>query len=301
MLDLLLSIFCSSLIMMVFLFFKKYKVDTFHAIVVNYWTAVLLGIPFVNNWDAVSSTYSNWFLYALILGSIFISLFFLIGRTTQQLGVSVTTVAMKLGYVLPIFFAVTIYNEQINSLQWIAIILTIFAVILSSIKNSKDNVEIGTNKLLLLLPLLIFVGSGVSDAIVQFTEKKFFQQEGFEAFLIILFATAGSLGFIAALIHDIKKKKNHFNKKNIVAGVLLGIPNYGSIYFLFKALNAFPGNSAAVFPINNVGIVVLSTLIALILFKEKMNTLNIIGFTLAVASIILMSFHQLKNSFEHLF
>lgn len=294
---LLLSILCSSLIMMVFLFFKKYKIGTFHAIVVNYLTAVLLGIPFVRNWEVVSNSYTNWYLYALILGSIFISLFFLIGKTTQQLGVSVTTVSMKLGYVIPIFFAVTIYKEQINTLQWLAIIITVLAVVLSSIKSNKDNIEIGSNKFLLFLPLLIFVGSGVSDAIVQFTEKTFFQQEGFEAFLIILFATAGGLGLNAALIHDFKKKENNFTKKNILAGVLLGIPNYGSIYFLFKALNAFPGNSAAVFPLNNVGVVVVSTLIAFTLFKEKMNKINVVGFTLAVISIILMSFDQLKNIF----
>jgi len=297
MISLLFSIACSSIIMLVFLLFKKYKIDTFHAIVVNYWTAVFLGIPFVNNWETVASTYANWYLLALLLGGIFISLFFLIGKTTQQLGVSVTTVAMKLGYVLPIFFAVTIYKEHINSLQWIAIILTIFAVVFSSIKSSKDNTAIGNKKWLLFLPLLIFVGSGISDAIVQYTEKTFFQQEGFEAFLIILFGTAGSLGLIAAIFHDVKKKQNHFTKKNIIAGILLGIPNYGSIYFLFKALNAFPGNSAAVFPVNNVGIVVFSTLIALILFKEKMNKLNILGFALAVISIILMSFEHLKNIF----
>ena len=204
-------------------------------------------------------------------------------------------------YETRVCIAVIVYKEQINSLQWIAIILTIFAVVLSSIKNSNDNHEIGNNKWLLLLPLLIFVGSGISDAIVQFTEKTFFQQKGFEAFLIILFATAGSLGLIAALIHDYRKKENNFTKKNILAGILLGIPNYGSIYFIFKSLNAFPGNSAAVFPINNVGIVVVSTIIAIVLFKEKMNKLNIIGFALAVISIILMSFHQLKNSFEYLF
>lgn len=290
---LLLSILSSTAIMLIFKSFKRFEVSTFHAIVVNYYTAMAFGIPFVNDWEIVANTYSNWYYYALILGALFISLFFLIGRTTQELGISVATVSMKLGYVLPIVLAFTIYNEQLSNIKLFAILLTVVAVILSSLKDKEDNHDLSQNKWLLALPLVIFVGSGICDSIVQFTEKTFFQQSGFEAFLIILFFTAASLGTIAAIVNDVKKKKNHFTPKNILAGILLGIPNYFSIYFLFKALNFYSNNSAAVFPINNVGIVVASTLIAVVAFKEKLNAKNIIGFILAILSIILMSIEHL--------
>ena len=111
--------------------------------------------------------------------------------------------------------------------------------------------------------------------------------------LIILFFTAASLGTMAAIIHDVRKKKNNFTLKNILAGIILGIPNYFSIYFLFKALNFYSNNSAAVFPLNNVGIVVASTLIAIVAFGEKLSIKNIIGFILAILSIILMSIEHL--------
>lgn len=290
---LLLSILSSTAIMLIFKTFKKYNISTFHAIVINYFTAVAVGFSFVDNWGTVANTYTNWYYFALILGALFISLFFLIGRTTQQLGISVATVSMKLGYVLPIVLAFTFYQEAISGIKVFAIALTVLAVILSSLKKSNETNDLSQHKSLLLLPIVIFVGSGICDAVVQYTEKMFFQNEGFEAFLIILFLTAGTLGLIAALIHDFKKGKNHFTKRNIIAGVLLGIPNYFSIYFLFKALNFYTNNSAAVFPINNVGIVVASTLIAIVVFKEKLNTLNIIGFVLAIISIILMSFEHL--------
>ena len=290
---LLLSILSSTALMLIFKTFKKYNISTFHAIVINYFTAVAVGFSFVDNWGTVANTYTNWYYFALILGALFISLFFLIGRTTQQLGISVATVSMKLGYVLPIVLAFTFYQEAISGIKVFAIALTVLAVILSSLKKSNETNDLSQHKSLLLLPIVIFVGSGICDAVVQYTEKMFFQNEGFEAFLIILFLTAGTLGLIAALIHDFKKGKNHFTKRNIIAGVLLGIPNYFSIYFLFKALNFYTNNSAAVFPINNVGIVVASTLIAIVVFKEKLNTLNIIGFVLAIISIILMSFEHL--------
>lgn len=290
---LLLSVLSSTAIMLIFKSFKKFNISTFHAIVINYFTAVLLGFPFVENWETVANTYTEWYYFALILGSLFISLFFLIGRTTQQLGISVATVSMKLGYVLPIILAFTFYQEEISGLKVFAIGLTVLAVILSSLKSSKEEHDITKPSFLLVLPLVIFVGSGICDAIVQYTEKSFFQKDGFEAFLIILFLTAATLGLIAAIIHDVRKGKNNFTIKNILAGILLGIPNYFSIYFLFKALNFYTNNSAAVFPINNVGIVVASTLFAILLFKEKLNNFNIIGFVLALISIILMSFEHL--------
>lgn len=290
---LLLSILSSTAIMLIFKSFKRFKISTFHAIVVNYFTAMAVGFPFVSDWDVVATSYSSWYYYALILGSLFIALFFLIGRTTQELGISVATVSMKLGYVLPIVLAFTWYKEPISSIKVFAILLTVAAVVLSSLKDQEEHHDVRHRKWLILLPLIIFIGSGICDAIVQFTEKKFFQESGFEAFLIILFLTAATLGSIAAIIHDIKKGKNNFTLKNIGAGILLGVPNYFSIYFLFKALNYYLNNSAAVFPINNVGIVVASTLFALLFFGERLNTKNIIGFVLAIISIILMSFEQL--------
>ncbi|MEX0595328.1 MAG: EamA/RhaT family transporter, partial [Candidatus Paceibacterota bacterium] len=114
---LLLSILSSTAIMLIFKSFKKYEISTFHAIVINYFTACILGIPFVSDWETASSSYKEWYYLAFMLGALFISLFFLIGRTTQQLGISVATVAMKLGYVLPIILAFSIYNEDISNLK----------------------------------------------------------------------------------------------------------------------------------------------------------------------------------------
>ena len=63
-------------------------------------------------------------------GGFFIGLFFLIARTTQKMGASVTTVAMKLGYVFPILIAFTVYNEVASPIKIIGIILTMNLVIL---------------------------------------------------------------------------------------------------------------------------------------------------------------------------
>ncbi|MGB1316073.1 MAG: EamA family transporter [Chitinophagales bacterium] len=288
---LLLSILFSSLLMIIFIFFKKYEVNTFYAIVVNYLVCVLVALNF--SFDYPWSAYTTgWLPWAVLLGMFFISLFFLIARTAQTMGASVTSVSMKLGYIFPIIIAFTYYNESITAIKIIGIFLTILAVILTSFKKEKDSKKIDFK--LLIFPLIIFLGSGFADSVVQGVNNNYFQNGGNEMFVLVTFMSAFTFGFIAALVKMIKEKTNHFNKKTIIAGIILGVPNYFSIYMLFQALSVDLWEDSFVFPVNNIGIVVLSTLLALIIFKEKLNKYNILGLAMAITSIILLNLKYLS-------
>ena len=72
-------------------------------------------------------------------------------------------------------------------------------------------------------------------------------------------------------------------------GVILGVPNYFSIHFLLAALRNENGNSASVFTINNVAIVLFSTLLGILIFKEKLSMKNWGGIVIAVISIALVA------------
>jgi uncharacterized membrane protein len=78
---------------------------------------------------------------------------------------------------------------------------------------------------------------------------------------------------------------------SIIGGIALGVPNYFSIYFLLGALQNNVLNSASVFTINNVAIVMLSTLLGIVLFREELSVKNWVGITLAVFSIILVAIY----------
>ena len=75
-----------------------------------------------------------------------------------------------------------------------------------------------------------------------------------------------------------------------MSGVILGIPNYFSIYFLLVAIKSFSLKSAFVFGINNIGIVLLSTLLSVIIFQEKLSSINKFGVLASVLSIILIAY-----------
>src|SRR5690606_40879221 len=77
--------------------------------------------------------------------------------------------------------------------------------------------------------------------------------------------------------------------RDVLGGVLLGVPNFFSIYFLIRALRWDQFNSAATFTLNNVGVVLFSTLLGIVLFRERLSPKNWGGVVLAVISIILVA------------
>ncbi|WP_455323385.1 hypothetical protein [Flavobacterium piscinae] len=88
---------------------------------------------------------------------------------------------------------------------------------------------------------------------------------------------------------NIVKDKTKMNGKNIVAGVILGIPNYFSLYYLIKMLDSEVFESSTIFTIHNVAIVMVSTLVGILLFKERISMRNAIGIAMALVAIFLVT------------
>ncbi|WP_437440081.1 EamA/RhaT family transporter [Polaribacter batillariae] len=224
-----------------------------------------------------------WFFGALVLGALFITIFFVMAITAQKNGVSVTSIAGKMSVVVPVFFGIILYNESVTFLKILGIIIALVAVYLSSVKEEKSN-----KKATLLFPILLFFGSGAIDTLLKYVQTNHVANEDISIFSGSLFGIAAFFGFLILGVKAIKKRES-FGIKNIIAGIVLGIPNYFSIVFLIKALQNKNFESSVLFTINNVGIVILSTLVGLWLFNEKFSVKNKIGVALAILGIVLVT------------
>ncbi|WP_298778638.1 EamA family transporter [uncultured Polaribacter sp.] len=285
MIYLFLSILFSSGLFVIFKYFGIYKVDVLKAIFVNYIVAFTMGFTLDKSSFSISEVPNQpWFFGAVCLGALFVSIFFVMAMTSQKNGVSVASVAGKMSVVIPVFFGVFLYSESVTFLKIVGIVIALFAVYFTSAKEEKSvNKNAG-----LLFPILLFFGSGAIDTILKYVEVTFVPKEDVSVFSGSLFGIAAVFGFIILLIKTIKKR-TPFGVKNIIAGIVLGIPNYYSIVFLIKALQADSFESSTLFTINNVGIVILSTIIGVLLFKEKFTFKNKIGIVLAIFGIIIVA------------
>lgn len=285
MLDLLFSVLCTSLIFVIFKLFDVYGVQTPYAIVVNYVVAFTVGIILYNkpiDFNALAS--SSWFLGAMALGIFFILIFNLMAKTSQVAGVSVASVATKMSLAIPVVVGVVLYNEKLSTLQIAGIVLALAAVYFASIKGKSMVIS----KKSLILPLLVFLGSGIIDTSMKYFEERHLDTHEVAIFSSMLFGFAALSGFVFIGVKAIQKPIKR-NMKNVLGGVALGVPNYFSIFFLIRALQNDNFSSAAIFTINNVAVVMLCTLLGIIMFQERLSVKNWGGIALAVLSIILVA------------
>ncbi|MCH2196070.1 EamA family transporter [Kordia sp.] len=283
MIYLILSVFISSSLFVIFKLFDKYQVNTFQAIVINYITAFCCGFFFYGNGITLTEMIERpWNIGAIILGGLFISVFILMALTAQRNGLSVASVAGKMSVVIPVIFAVIVYKEHLSTLKIAGILLALLAVYLTTVKNDGGTFD----RKKLLYPMLLFLGSGVIDTAIKYIETNYVAKGETPIFSAGIFGCA----FLAGIIILFLRRDFKITGKTILGGILLGIPNFYSIVFLLKALRPeHIGDSSTVYPINNVAIVMLSTIFGIILFKEKLIVKNWIGIAIAIISIVMIA------------
>ena len=287
------SILFSAYLTLSFKVLQRLNINAFQAIVFNYIACVCTG-SVVNGSFPVNNEniHSPWFVWALLMGVMFISIFNVIGFTTQKLGVAVASVANKLSMVIPFLFSIYLYNENATALKIAGIVIALAAVILTCYpakNNEGEHKKI--NELILILPVALFISSGLLDTLIVYVKNNFFINltDNFNNFLITAFSVAGGIGTIV-LILQIVRGKQKFSIKALLAGIIIGVPNYFSIWCLGKVISGYKGNSSAIIPVNNMGIVLFSAVAAWLLFKERLSLINWSGIILAIGAIALIAY-----------
>lgn len=290
MIYLVLSVLTATLLLVIFKLFARFKINILHAIVVNYLVASTCGfMAFEGKLELENIPNYSWFYYTVLLGSFFIGVFILMAITTQRSGLSVVSVATKMSLAIPILFGLLYYKESLGIFKLVGILLALAAVYLASIK-SKDGLIISRRNI--IFPLLVFLGSGIIDLSIKFIEDSYVTEDQVPLFSAVVFTSAAVIGILLLVVQGIRGRFK-FELRNIVGGIILGIVNYGSLYYLVKALRSDILESSGIFTVNNVAVVMLSTLAGIVLFKEKLLPKNWLGVFLAVLSILLVTLSTL--------
>jgi drug/metabolite transporter (DMT)-like permease len=259
--------------------FQKFKIDNFQAIIVNYFVASSLGL--LVGFDAVSSSHpENWIVACVFIGAIFITLFILMAKVSQDLGVSTASVSVKMSVVIPVVVGVILYGDLLSLKLTAGILLSLAAIFLITQKESGFHLNH------IKWPIVLFVGNGLLDSILKYAQTNYVDANEISVFTAACFGLAATAGMVS---YPFMQSKSPLKKKNVLAGIILGIPNFGTIYFLMMTLEHTQMKSSVFFPINNIGIVILSTVLSIWIFKEGLNRKNIIGIAVGVLSILLIS------------
>lgn len=295
MLDILLCIVFSASLIVIFKVAGQKQVRTLPLIVVNYWVAAFCGIVVSGQLPSIDHLGSSpWLPWAVGLGIMFITVFNLIGLSAVRSGIAVTAIAQKMSLAIPILAAVYLFDESLSWLKILGVLLAMGSILMTTYKPKKlieqDDLSPGKTSLwmAMLLPLGVFLGSGMCDTVVNVINKRYLQPHETDMLNITLFFTAAVSGTIALVVQVLRGKET-LRWRQLGFGVVLGVPNYFSLFFLLKSLQRSGMESSVVFPIVNIGVVTTAAVVAYFGFKEHLTKLNLLGILLAIAAIWILA------------
>jgi len=288
MLALLVFIFSSSSLFLVFRALDKDR-DPLQVILFNYLFCILFSLfsGFQDNSIHFASIpESSWLLPSLGLGLGFLLNFFLTQQSIEKMGLGVSSVANKLSLILPFFFTLLMNGKEPGFRALAGLLLCIPAIFLSS-GNGKSTTSGSRAAYYKLLPLAIFLGTGLTDILTQWINENLLAPEEEAAFVLLVFSGAFlSAGLLS--LYRILKGQMVLSFRNLLPGFLLGLPNIISYKSILAALNAFNHQGNLVFPVANLGVIVLTGLVSFFYFKDKLSARNLAGMGLALLALLLL-------------
>lgn len=282
-----LAVLMNAVLAWIFRSYQRYGVQTFGAIVVNYFACVATA------WVAQGASplgpapfQSSWWWWAALLGTVFISGFYLTAVTIQRIGVATASVFQRMSLLVTVLVAIWFFGETWNLAKVAGLVLALLAVMLVNYVPGRQQGQ-GWDRW--LLPVLVLLLSACVEVGLQYGQRHLLDSAADEPrFVTGIFLSAGILGLLFLLIQG-KRKGLRLGVPELIGGLVLGIPNYFSIYFIVAALGSGLGGSV-VYPVVNVGSILLATAGAILFFREQLTALNWLGLVLALAAIIAMTY-----------
>lgn len=245
----------------------------------NYFVAALIGGLFLISEEVIYFSYQTLF-FGLFLGFLFVISFFAFARAVRAAGTAMATVSSRLSVFVPVFLSILFFREMPSIWQILGFLFTGITIILFyfSLRNHREK-RLGWPDYLYLIGVL--AGIGIND----FCMKVFHHWRGEKEkplFLFIIFLSAFLYTLSFVLIKRIQS--DHGTK---MLGGLLGIPNIFSSYFILSALAVLPG--IIVYPVTNIGIILLTSFAAFLIWKEPVNKLGRWSLLTGIVSIVLLT------------
>jgi len=269
-----LSITCLSLIMR----YSTTKTETLWGVILgNYLTAAgIMALNVVSNGQVEVSAFTLGL--GALTGLTYSAGMYLNLTLMGKRGAAITSSMIQLAVLIPIGVSVFFYGETISSIQLLGIILAVSSLPLLAVK-PMEKLELDRE----IIPMIL-----VTITVVGFSQlsSKILVQSGLEAqnnyFFLAIFSSA------ALLVSPLAwRNRKGIRKRDSIFGFGVGMFNVASNRFLLMALTTLPG--AVVFPVSSAGSLLLVTISAIILFKEKVSRVNLVGILLTLSAVVLIN------------
>jgi drug/metabolite transporter (DMT)-like permease len=287
MLFLLLAIFGSGVIPVIFRAFDIWRVNLFWAIPSNYITCVLLGQFLAgNSLDLTGLMSQPWIGFAIFQGILLAVNFYLLAHTTQRAGVAIAALASRLSVAIPSLLAFVLYGDSLGAVKIAGLITALLALYLCTAPDRGTGAL--QSRLFQLLPILVFVTFGCYFSILKYLQTHYLDNSTYHYYVMSGFV----FSFLSSVVIGLGKgliSPADFGVRHVLAGIFLGVINYIAVYALLKVLALQGWESSQLFPIYSVGVVAVSALLALLFFRERLSRQKTLGLAVGLAAVVLLN------------
>lgn len=279
----LLSVVCSVLVSVLLKLVRRFDVDVSQAIAWNYVVAsVLTAVVLQPSLTTLREPAAPWLALAA-LGILLPTIFLALAASVRHAGIVRSDAAQRLSLLLSLLAAFVLFGEQLTGLKTLGIALGLLALLCMVWRNGHGATNGGAAGR--LYPLLVFGGFGTIDILFK---RVALAGVPLGASLQAMFALALLVAFALQLWRRVQDQ-TRFTARSALAGVLLGLANFGNILFYLRGHQALPQHPALVFASMNIGVVALGALVGLLVFRERLSRLNLAGVVLALVAIVLFA------------
>ncbi|QNK03327.1 EamA/RhaT family transporter [Dyella telluris] len=275
----LLSVVCSVLVSVLLKLARRLSVDVGQAIAWNYVAAsVLTATVFHPSLSALTSPQAPW-LGFIGLGLLLPLIFLALAASVSSAGIVRTDAAQRLSLLISLLAAFVLFGESLSVGKGVGIALGLAALLCMIWRATPTSNANGERSW--LWPCVVFVGFGLIDILFK---RVAVAGTPFEASLQAMFALALVVSLLILLWrrwHD----RTFFTLRDAVAGLLLGLANFGNIVFYLRGHRALPDHPSLVFASMNLGVVALGAVVGTVAFRERLSWLNGLGVALALVAI----------------
>jgi drug/metabolite transporter (DMT)-like permease len=278
MLFVLLSVVCSVLVSILLKLARRLSVDVGQAIAWNYVaTSVLTAVVYHPSLSVLTTPQAPW-LGFVGLGLLLPLIFLALAASVSSAGIVRTDAAQRLSLLISLLAAFLLFNEALSLGKGMGIALGLLALacMVWRVTPSAQGRERGW-----LWPLVVFAGFGAIDILFKRVAAA---GTPFAASLQAMFALALVVS-LAILLWRRWHDRTFFTLRDAVAGLLLGLANFGNIVFYVRGHQALPDHPSLVFASMNLGVVALGAVVGTVAFRERLSWVNVVGVVLALGAI----------------
>ena len=223
-------------------------------------------------------------LWALVYGMLLVCAqwFYTIALSNGKTAICATIYSF--GFLIPTLSGAIFWSEKITIFGFFGILLAIPVLVISGI-NKKSNGEKSSSKSYFLPLIIALVCSGGLGIVQKIQQGSPFKAQT-SSFILVAFVFC----FISSLslFLFLKKGPSEIQGKNFASGSLIGL-----FFATCNLLNTYLAGklpSSVFFPAINIGSILFSLILGLIIYKEKPTKKDILVLLLALTSIVLVNF-----------